>query len=125
MSPSFASEVALRELEARKISVATVSTADDGKDIKPLIDVGTITDVVNQLGQDQGVRVDDDTVSSAKVAVEGSIPNLNPGLNPGMTPLNAMVVGYALVSNDDGTASPGSVPLSTDKINAFMNVIAQ
>lgn len=127
MTPPVVSAIARRELIARNIVSATASGTDDGTDAAPLplVDTSTLTNTVNQLGADQGVRVDSDTVDSAKTAVEGSIPNLNPTGSAGMTPLNAMVVGYALTSGDDGTASAESVPLPTDKVNAFMNVITQ
>ena len=61
--------------------------SEDGSNPGPLLDIGTITDNINTLGSDEGVRVDDETVSTAKAAVEGSVPNINPQDNVGVTPL--------------------------------------
>jgi hypothetical protein len=124
MTPNFIKEVARREVLAR--GGATAFDADGSDEVvTPLINVGVITDSVNALGADQNLRVDDATVTSAKAAVEGSISNLNPGNNDGMTPLNAMVVGYALVSGDNGTASAESVDIPADKMSAFVNTVSQ
>jgi hypothetical protein len=124
MTPAFIKEVARREVLIR--GGATASDADTSEEVvTPLINVGVITDQVNALGADQGLWVDDATVTSVKAAVEGSIPNLNPDGNLGMTPLNAMVVGYALVSGDNGTASAESVNIPSDKMSAFVNTVSQ
>jgi hypothetical protein len=92
---------------------------------KPLLDVGTITDTVNELGKEAGVRVDDETVNSVKSAVEASVPNLNPAGKAEMTPLNALVVGYAIGSGDDGSAAAGSVEIPAAKLGAFVETITQ
>ena len=124
MSPDFIKGIARREVLARGGAAASDADASD-EIVMPLINVGVITDQVNALVADQGLRVDDATVTSAKAAVEGSIPNLNPDGNSGMTPLNAMVVGYALVSGDNGTASAESVDIPADKMGAFVTTVSQ
>jgi hypothetical protein len=124
MTPDFIKQVARREVLARGGAAAADADAS-GEVVTPLINIGVITDSVNALGADQGLRVDDAAVTSAKAAVEGSVPNLNPGNNDGMTPLNAMVVAYALVSGDDGTASAESVDIPADKLNSFVDTVSQ
>jgi hypothetical protein len=98
------------------------STGDEGS-VSPLLDIGTITDNINQLGSTEGIRVDDETVAKAQLAVEESIPNINPDKNTGMTPLEASVIGYALVSGDDGTATTESIKLPEDKANSYADKV--
>ena len=99
MSPDFIKGIARREVLARGGAAASDADASD-EIVMPLINVGVITD-------------------------QGSIPNLNPDGNSGMTPLNAMVVGYALVSGDNGTASAESVDIPADKMGAFVTTVSQ
>jgi len=119
--PETIKEMAKREAITRNVAGTTIMS--EGEMNPPLIDIGTITDSVNELGSSEGIRVDDETVTAAKVAVEGSIPNLNKTESSNMTPLEAAVVGYALVSGDDGTASSESVDLPGDKMNTFVETI--
>lgn len=119
--PEVVKDIAKREAQAR--NAGGISMMSDTANAEPLLDVGTITDNINSLGSGEGIRVDDETVTTAKTVVEGSIPNINPDNRPGITPLEAAVVGYALVSGDDGTASQESVKLPADKINSFVENI--
>lgn len=122
LTPTVIKKMAMKEVQARK---AGKSICSEGDNTAPdaLIDIGAITDSINQLGASESVRVDDDTVSKAQAAVEQSMPNINPDQGSGMTPLEASVVGYALVSGDDGTASQESVKIPADKIGDFVETI--
>ncbi len=123
LSPAVLQKIAKKEALARKVGSSVCS--DDNSDAASLVDVGTITDNINALGASGGVKVDDDIVSKVQTAVESSMPNINPDNNPGMTPLEASVVGYTLVSGDDGTASAESVSIPVDKMNDFVGSITQ
>jgi hypothetical protein len=126
MTNDLINKVARRELEARGFGgVASLSGSEESEPARPLIDVGTITDSVNSQVSDEGVRINDQAVQTAKDAVETSVPNLNPEKNETMTPLNAMAVGYALASGDDGTAPAGSVNIPLDKAASFVDVVTQ
>ena len=125
MTTDLVKEVARQELLSRLGKPVTVLSADGEKSVKPPIDIGTVTDKVNELGQDQGIRVDDETVQTVKTAVETSVPNLNPESKAEMTPLNALAVGYALGSGDDGTAPEGSIKIPVDKISAYVEAVIQ
>ncbi|MCX6827589.1 MAG: hypothetical protein NTV06_10065, partial [candidate division Zixibacteria bacterium] len=118
-------EMARKEAVARNVGGGEISSADDEGGVSPLLDIGAITDNINQLGSTEGIRVDDEIVAKAQIAVEESIPNINPDKSTGMTPLEASVIGYALVSGDDGTASAESVKLPIDKVNNFVDNITQ
>jgi hypothetical protein len=116
-------EAAIRGCAA--VSVMSEGGQQNGDYQDNMFDIGTVTDNINQLGKDRGIRVDDETVSIVKVVVEGSIPNINPRKSYGITPLEAMVVSYAVISGDDGTATTESVGIPADRINAFVENIAQ
>lgn len=118
-------QIAQQEVSARNGEAAKVMAVGGQEIVKPPIDVGTVTDKVNELGSDSGVRVDDNTVLKAKTVVEASIPNLNPDKKSSMTPLGAMTVGYALMTGDDGTASESSIKMPTDKVNSFVKAVTQ
>ncbi|OGC21652.1 hypothetical protein A2291_06045 [candidate division WOR-1 bacterium RIFOXYB2_FULL_42_35] len=118
-------QIARQEVAARNGEAAKVMAVGGEEVIKTPIDIGTVTDKVNELGSDSGVRVDDNTVLKAKTVVEASIPNLNPEKKSSLTPLGAMTVGYALMTGDDGTASENSVKLPTDKVNSFVKAVTQ
>jgi hypothetical protein len=90
-----------------------------------LLDIGTVTDSINELGSSEGVRVDDETVIKVRNVVDVSMPNINPNKTAGMTPLEAAVIGYAIVSGDDGTASAESVSLPEEKLYAFIEMITK
>lgn len=90
-----------------------------------MLDIGAITDSVNSVGSTEGVRVTDDMVTTAKLAVEQSMPNLNPDKKDVVTPLEASIIAYAIVSGDDGTASPESVNIPKDKVAEFINKITE
>ena len=122
IGPDVMKEMARKEAIARNVGNRIESVEDEGS-ITPLIDIGTITDNINTLASTEGVRVNDETVSTVQAAVELSIPNINPENNSGMTPLEASVVGYTLVSGDDGTATGESVKLPADKIGTFVETI--
>ena len=109
--------------EALTRNVGGYEICSEGGSITPLLDVGIVTDNINTLGSIEGVSIDDETVATAKTAVEESIPNINPGKNDGMTPLEASVIAYAIVSGDDGTATNESVKLPADRINTFVENI--
>jgi hypothetical protein len=109
--------------EALTRNVGEYGICSEGEGITPLLDVGIVTDNINTLASTEGVRVDDETVTTAKTAVEESIPNINPGKKDGMTPLEASVIAYAIVSGDDGTATNESVKLPADRINTFVENI--
>jgi hypothetical protein len=115
-------KIARKEAAIRGVAESVMSADESEND---LLDIGTITDNINQLGSDNGVRVDDDTVTAAKTIVEESIPNINPEKSSGITPLEAMVVGYALVSGDDGTASAETVSIPADSASTFVENIVQ
>lgn len=123
MTNDLIKEVARRELFSRQGKPVTFLAADGTEIAKPPIDIGTVTDTVNKLGAEAGIWVDDDTVKTVKDSVETSIPNLNPGKKAEMTPLNAMVVGYAIGSRDDGSAPTGSVKLPADKIGSYISTV--
>jgi hypothetical protein len=123
MTTDLVKEVARQELLVRQGKPVTVMAADGEEIVKPPIDLGSVTDTVNRLGADAGVWVDDETVKTAKDSVETSIPNLNPGKKGEMTPLNAMVVGYAIGSRDDGSAPAGSVKLPSDKVGSYVTTV--
>jgi hypothetical protein len=125
MTDTLVEKVARRELLARSISLPQAQAGSEETIPEPLLDIGAITDTVNNLGSDQGVRVDDATVRSAKEAVEANLPNLNPAQSDQMTPLNAMVVGYALASGDDGSAAESSVKVPLDKAASFVDTVTQ
>lgn len=112
-------EVCVRHGEQIKIFV-------DGEEVvKPLLDVGAITDTVNDLGREAGVRINDECVTVVKDSVEASLPALNPEDSPLMSPLNAMTVAYVMCTGDDGTATPESVSLPADKVGDFIENITQ
>jgi len=113
-------KMAQKEAAARNMGGMTV--AEEGSQSGPL-NIGSVTDTINDLGSGEGVRVTDDMVSTAKSVVEASIPNINPEGNDGITPLEASVIGYAIVSGDDGTASQESVNLPADKMNEFVETV--
>jgi len=100
-----------------------IGVYSEGGTVAPLIDVGTVTDNINTLGSSEGVRVNDETVTTAKTAVEGSIPNINTDNKSGMTPLEASVIAYAIVSGDDGTATAESITLPEDKVNSYADKV--
>lgn len=112
-------EAALRGV----IGASTMSMSEFSEN--NIFDIGTVTDNINMLGKDKKVRVNDETVSIVKVVVEGSIPNINPTKSYGITPLEAMVVSYAVISGDDGNVTSESVGIPVDRINAFVENIAQ
>jgi hypothetical protein len=120
LGPAVMKEMARKEAQARNIDGAGICSEGDEGYTTPLIDIGTITDNVNQLGSTEGVRVDDETVSKVQVAVEQSVPCINPDGRSGITPLEASVIGYALVSGDDGTATQESVKIPVEKVGAFV-----
>ena len=123
LGPAVMKEMARKEAQARNVDGAGICSEGEEGYTTPLIDIGTITDNVNQLGSTEGVRVDDETVSQVQVAVEQSVPCINPDGGSGMTPLEASVVGYALVSGDDGTATQESVKIPVEKVGAFVETI--
>jgi hypothetical protein len=88
------------------------------------LDIGAVTDNINILGSSEGVWVDDEIVMIVKNVVEESIPNMNPDGNEGMTPLEALVLGYTVVSGDDGTAAAGTIKIPVDKMNIFAETIS-
>lgn len=100
-----------------------VGVCSEGGNVTPLIDVGTVTDNINTLGSTEGVRINDETVTTAKTVVEESIPNINPDNRSGMTPLEASVIAYAIVSGDDGTATTESIKLPGDKVNSYADKV--
>jgi len=122
IGPDLIKNMAKKEAIARNVG-GGLQEGEEGGYTAPLIDVGTITDNLNQLGSTEGIRINDEIVSSVQVAVEQSIPNINADSKPGMTPLEASVVAYTLVSGDDGTATQESVKLPADKIGAFVETI--
>lgn len=123
LCPAVIKEMARREVAVRNAESIGVNSISGSENVTPPIDIGTITDNINELGTSEGVRVDDETVSKVQVAVEESVPNMNPENKPGMTPLEASVVAYSLVSGDDGTATEGSVKVPSEKIGAFVGTI--
>lgn len=123
LKPEVLKEMARKEAEARGAGEMSIASEDEPP--AQLLDIGTITDNINSLGRSDGVRVDDDTVATVKTAAEESIPNINPEKKDGMTPLEACVIGYALVSGDDGTATNESVDLPVEKISKFVENITQ
>jgi len=120
LGPDVMKEMARKEAQARNVDGAGICSEGEEGFATPLIDIGTITDNVNQLGSTEGVRVDDETVSQVQVAVEQSVPCINPDGRSGMTPLEASVIGYALVSGDDGTATQESVKIPVEKVGEFV-----
>jgi len=116
-------EMARKEAMARNVGGNEICSTGDEGSVSPLLDIGTITDNINQLGSTEGIRVDDETVAKAQIAVEESIPNINPDKSTGMTPLEASVIGYALVSGDDGTATTESIKLPEDKANSYADKV--
>ena len=124
LGPAVMKEMARKEAQARNVDGAGIYSEEEGS-TTPLIDIGTITDNVNQLGSTEGVRVDDETVSKVQVAVEQSVPCINPESRSGMTPLEASVIGYTLVSGDDGTATQESVKIPVEKVGAFVENITE
>ena len=121
-TPDAIKEMARQEAEARSKSGISLS-ADPAVPTKPLLDIGTVTDSINELGSGEGVRVDDETVIKARSVVEASMPNINPDKRSGMTPLEAAIIGYAIVSGDDGTAPERSINLNRDKLYMFIEKI--
>jgi hypothetical protein len=123
LKPEVVKEMARKEAAARGAGGMSIASEDEPP--AQLLDIGTITDNINSLGRSDGVRVDDDTVTTVKAVAEESIPNMNPEKKNGMTPLEACVIGYALVSGDDGTATNESVNLPVDKVSNFVENITQ
>lgn len=124
IKPALIKDIAKQELAVRIGNISILSTGNDTEE-KPLIDIGTITDNLNELGKDEGIKTDDESIVKAKIAVEESLPNLNQEKRSTMTPLEAMVIGYSAVSGDNGTAPPDSVKLPVDKVNTFIENITQ
>ena len=122
INPDVIKKIARKEAVIRGVADSSIMS-DDPVASDPMLDIGSITDNINELGSGEGVRVNDEAVETAKAVVEGSIPNINPDGKQGITPLEAMVVGYAIVSGDDGTASSESVPLPADKVSGFVENI--
>jgi hypothetical protein len=125
MTDYLVSAVARQELLTRQGKPVTDLSANDPQAVKPPIDIGTVTDKVNELGTSEGIRVDDETVQTVKTAVESAIPNLNPEGKAEMTPLNALVLGYAIGSGDDGSAKEDSLKIPADKMSAFVETVTQ
>lgn len=126
IKPDLVKEIARKELAVRGGNISILSEGENtAEPPKPLLDIGTITDNLNELGKDQGIKTDDESMIKAKVAVEESLPNLNQEKRSTMTPLEAMVIGYSAVSGDNGTAPPESVKLPVDKVNTFIENITQ
>jgi hypothetical protein len=121
VSPEVVKSMAQQEALKRNIAV----TIDANVRRQPPIDIGMITDNINQLGDSTGIKVNDEIVTKAKLAVEQSMPNINPDNSVGMTPLEASVISYAIVSGDDGMASMESVKIPSNKINLFVTRIAR
>ena len=121
LGPDVVKKMVKQEALTRNVGGYGICSEGDGD--TPLLDVGIVTDNINTLGSTEGVRVDDETVTTAKTAVEESLPNINPGKNDGMTPLEASVIAYAIVSGDDGTATSESVKLPADRIGTFVENI--
>jgi len=113
----------MAQQEALKRNIAVVVDANVRQ--QPPVDIGMITDNINQLGSTEGIKVDDEIVEKARVAVEESMPNINPDNSFGMTPLEASVIGYAVISGDDGTSSIESVKIPANKINTFVTRITR
>lgn len=114
--------IARREVMARNRTVGIMS-ATEVQEPTPLIDLGTVTDNINELSSSEGLRVDDETVLSAKSAVEQSLPNMNPENRGEMTPLETMVLGYAVVSGDNGNATQESLALPAEKMNTYVETM--
>jgi hypothetical protein len=93
--------------------------------IQPVVDIGTVTDTINKLGKDKGIRVDDEMIRTAKVAAESSLPNMNPKMTSTMSPLEAMIISYSLTTGDDGTASKESIKLPIEKAQQFVEIFTQ
>ena len=121
VSPEVAKSMAQQEALKRNIAV----TVDANVRKQPPIDIGMITDNINQLGSLEGVKVDDEIVTKARIAVEASMPKLNPDNSFGMTPFEASIIGYAIVSGDDGTANNASLKIPREKINTFVTRITR
>ena len=121
VSPEVIKSMAQQEALKRNIAV----TVDANVRKQPPIDIGMITDNINQLATMEGIKVNDEIVEKAKIAVEESMPNINPDNSVGMTPLEASVIGYAIVSGDDGTASMESVKIPAKQINTFVTRITR
>jgi len=119
-------QIAKEELLARQ-GQAVMVYSEEGEEefIKPPIDAGAVTDNINDLAREEGIWISDKTVDTARAVVEGSLPNLNPEKSEELTPLGAMVLGYAIASQDDGSTEPGSVGLSTDKVGTYVENITQ
>ena len=121
VSPEVVKSMAQQEALKRNIAV----TIDASVRKQPPIDIGMITDNINQLGEKEGIKVNDEIVTKAKLAVEESMPNINPDNSAGMTPLEASVISYAILSGDDGMASMESVKIPSNKINNFVTRITR
>ena len=117
-------EMARQETIARNVGKNNI-LSETVTNTKPLLDIGTVTDSINELGSSEGVRVDDETVIKIRNVVDISMPNINPNKTAGMTPLEAAVIGYAIVSGDDGTASVESISLPEEKLYAFIEMITK
>ena len=117
LGPDLIQKIAEKEAEAR--------AGGGGQTTGTMLSVGVITDAINEIGSFEGVRVTDDMVVSVKNAVEESLPNLNPDRSEGLTPLEASIVAYALISGDDGSASPETVTIPAEKIAEYVNRITE
>ncbi len=113
----------MAQQEALKRNITVIVDANVRK--QPPIDIGMITDNINQLATLEGIKVNDEIVEKARIAVEESMPKINPDNSLGMTPLEASVIGYAIVSGDDGTASMESVKIPAKQINTFVTRITR
>ena len=123
-------QIAQAEVAARKGEMLSMFSAmGEGEEevefVKPLIDPGTVTDNLNELVADEDVWISDETIETAKAVVEGSLPNLNPEGKSEMTPLGACVLGYAVASEDDGSAAESSVKIAPDKVSTYIENISQ
>ena len=123
VSDSLIKKIAQREAAIR--NSGTISTLSEGGGSTAVpIDVGTITDSINETWKDKGVRITDDIIQQGKDAIEAVVPNLNPEKDETMSPLNAMVIGYVMVTGDVGTATSESVEVQPEKLGSMFEKLS-
>lgn len=71
--------------------------------------------------------ITDSNVEIIMDALKKILPNLNPDDNGRVTPLQALVIGYSVFSNDDGNQEDGEVDLyaSQEQTDAFVNLLVE
>jgi hypothetical protein len=124
MSSKIISKLAEIESKKRIAKSKGLSVKEAGPEITPKKVAESMNALINQGTQE---AVNEQGVSIIQTEIRKELPNLAIDNSNQMTPLEAMVIGYVMYSNDDGCATPESVALNVDqeKTEEFMEKIIE